>query len=111
MRNVLVIFALWILVIEPTFRAFELMDEQSSECQHSDAGTDCCDADQPIPPSEIIPSSWVNEHSLLAFAPLILLDSHEWVMRHDSLVCLVASEPLTGGLSLPYPPSALPLRL
>ena len=82
--------------MEPTFRAFELMEEQTSACEHPDAGKDCCDADQPIPPSEIITPAWVNERSLLAIAALFQIDSNESELCRESPARAVTSEPLTG---------------
>ncbi len=109
-RIVLVTFALWILVVEPTFRAFEQIDEQRSSHEEHGSGETCLDADQPVPPSEVLSPRWVNDHSELSAlvsslypsGPRLLLSQ---VARDPSPV------PLPPELCLPYPPSAQPLRL
>ncbi len=110
LRLVLVIFALWVLVVEPTFRAFELMEQHSSECAGGGGGEVVGDADQLIPPSEVIAPSWVNQHLPLALA-LPLADLAGFASSLHLAAPAIAASPLSAELWLPYPPSAQPLRL
>ena len=111
LRLALVIFALWILVVEPTFRAFELMEESSFDCQHTDQSKDCCDGDQPIPPSEIVQPSWVNKHLHSTLAAAILLTGDDEARSQNCTARFLPFKSLSSHSRLPYPPSALPLRL
>ena len=107
LRLALVIFALWVLVVEPTFSAFEQMERQSSEFSGSDA---LADSDQLIPPGHLIAPHWVNQHHPLSpTLPLPELADSSFLFHPTALA--VARSPLPVELCMPYPPSALPLRL
>lgn len=108
MRIALVIFALWVLVVEPTFGAYERMEQQSS---HHDRSNDegCSDCDQQIPPGEVIAPQWVNQHVLDVLA-VSLLDPLSLTSPLDSLASIIPPGPLPAKLCMPYPPAALPLR-
>ncbi len=106
-RLALVIFALWVLVVEPTFRVYELMEQQSSQC--SDDGA-VGDADQLIPPGHVIGPHWVNQHlPVTMMVALPDLAGLSFLLHPTALA--IAPSPLSAELCLPYPPSALPLRL
>lgn len=106
-RILLVIFALWVLVVEPTFRAFEQMEQQSSQCSDGEA---VGDADQLIPPGHLIAPSWVNQHHPVAMMmPLPDLAGLSFLLHPTVLA--IAPSPISAKFRMPYPPSALPLRL
>jgi len=106
MRLVLVIFALWVLVVEPTFGAYERIEQSSSQGEHSSGKG--CDLDQPIPPGQLVAPCWENRHTLDMFT-VPLLDPVSLPL--DLLVSAVSPGPLPAEFRMPYPPSALPLRL
>lgn len=107
LRVALVIFALWVLVVEPTFRAFELMEQHSSECSGDGA---VGDADQLVPPGHVVTPHWVNQH--LPVTMMVALPDFAGLsfLLHPTALA-IAPSPLSAELCLPYPPSALPLRL
>ena len=110
LRLLLVIFALWILAVEPTFRAFEQIEEHSSEPARS-GGDACLDADQPLPPREVVPPRWVNTHHAHEIAAPVDIDPASLALLLDWLDSSVSAAPVSTGPHLPYPPAALPLRL
>lgn len=110
LRVVLFITAFWALVAEPTFGVFERLEQHPAPVQQ-DRGPDdsCAGLDQPVPPHEVAPVQWVNEHAqaelvlpLLDSIDLMFGRSHGWTNFQVSL---------PAHLSLPYPPSVAPLRL
>lgn len=110
LRIALVIFALWVLVVEPTFRAFELMEQPASRSEGPQGNEGYCDLDQPIPPGEVVAPCWLNQHVLdVLAAPL--LDPVRFGLPFGLLAATRLSVPLLAELCMPYPPAALPLRL
>ncbi len=110
LRIALVILALWALVVEPTFGVFERMEQHSAPVER-DRGDDdrCAGLDQPIPPHEVAPVQWVNQH---ARAELIIPSLCRFdVMSGRADGSSIALLPLPPHLSMPYPPSVAPLRL
>ena len=108
LRFVLFIFALWVLVIEPTFGAYEQIEQQGSQSKYA-GGEGCCDPDQPIPPNLVVAPSWVNQHVVDVLAARIL--GPVGLTLPLDLLAPAVSPALTPELCMPYPPSALPLRL
>jgi hypothetical protein len=109
LRIALVIFALWVLVIEPTFGAYEQIEQQTSQGNHP-GGEGCCDLDQQIPPNLVVAPSWANPHVVdVLAAPLI--NPVGLTLPFDSLAPAISPATLPAELCMPYPPSALPLRL
>jgi hypothetical protein len=109
LRIILVLFAIWVLAIEPTFRAFEQIEEQCPK-QERRGGENDTNLDQPVPPREVVPPRWVNDHlrditALPLFDPLYLLQLLNRPPRDVSPLLISAD------LCLPFPPPALPLRL
>ena len=106
---ILVIFALWVLVVEPTFRAIEQVEQQSAKREPS-RGEGCQDVDQPVPPGEVMSPRWVNEHISVgtAVSPPALVDLAALLHR---LMPAVSPVPVYAEPRLPCPSSALPLRL
>ena len=109
LRVILVIFALWVLVIEPTFRAFEQAEQQSANHEPT-SGESYQDIDQPIPPGEVVAPQWINEHFMAGIA-MPLPDFVDLAWSPDRLNSVVSPIPVLDELCLPYPAPALPLRL
>ena len=105
----MIIFALWVLVVEPTFGAYEQFEDRTShnECPGGDG---VAELDQQIPPGEVVAQRWMNHH-VLNVLTLPLLDSTSSTLPLDSLVPTAAPSLLPAELHMPYPPSARPLRL
>ena len=105
----MIIFALWVLVVEPTFGAYEQFEDRTchSECPGGDG---VAELDQQVPPGEVVAQRWMNHH-VLDVLTLPLLDSTSSTLSLDSLVPIAAPSLLLAELRMPYPPSARPLRL
>jgi len=109
LRIVLVIFALWVLVVEPTFGAYERFEQESSQGERpSDEASS--DLDQPIPPGQVVAPCWENHHVLDILA-MPLLDPVNLASPLDLLGATLSPGLLPAEFCMPYPPSALPLRL
>jgi hypothetical protein len=109
LRIALVIFALWVLVIEPMNQANERLERQTSQSRHTgDEG--CCDLDQPIPPNLVVAPAWVNRHVVDVLAAA-LLDPYGLNFAFNLSAPAISASALTAELHTPFPESALPLRL
>jgi hypothetical protein len=109
LRVALVIFALWILVVEPTFGAYERMEQYAAPTQHDQSHDDgCANLDQQVPPGEVVSAPWANQHLRADFL-LPVLTVELVLPRPEARLILPLSLPIH--LSLPYPPSVAPLRL
>lgn len=110
LRIALVILALWALVAEPTFGVFERLEHHPAPVQQ-DRGPDdsCASLDQPIPPHEVTPAQWVNQHARAELIVPSLCCFDLTLGRADGAP--IALPPLPPHLSMPYPLSVAPLRL
>ena len=105
LRIVLVIFALWVLVVEPTFGAYERIEQRAPQSDRVGGDAPSSDLDQQVPADLVVAPSWVNQHGRDVLAGS-LLDPVSLASPLDSLAPTIPSLGLPAEPSLPCPSSA-----